>query len=212
MESFLSGGQPKLARYRWNWERRAQEFPESNYQTIFDLAGALNSPLDAGFSGRVLQQADIEEWMGIFAFHRVTGNWDSWTYNVGQNMYLYRQPGRRAVLLPWDIDFVLGLGDGTNAGFTGGQDPIANARLYDHPPFRRMLWRALYKAANGPLLPAQFVPVVDGYRLLHQQNNITGPRRRLRRHQLHDGAENLYPQPAQRPGQHPIRHHLQRRQ
>ncbi|MEI6342636.1 MAG: lamin tail domain-containing protein [Verrucomicrobiota bacterium] len=174
MESFLSGGQPKLARYRWNWERRAREFPESNYQTIFDLAGALNSRLDAGFPDRVLQQADIEEWMGVFAFHRVTGNWDSWTYNVGQNMYLYRQPGRRAVLLPWDIDFVLGLGDGTNAGFTGGQDPMANARLYDQPPFRRMLWRALYKAANGPLLPAQFVPVVDGYRLLHQQNNITG--------------------------------------
>lgn len=174
MQSFASGGQPKLARYRWNWERRAQQFPESNYQTIFDLVAALNSPLDTGFPGRVLQQADIEEWMGVFAFHRVTGNWDSWTYNVGQNMYLYRQPGRRAVLLPWDIDFVLGLGDGTTAGFTGGQDPIANARLYTPAPFQRMLWRALHRAANGPLTPAQFVPVVEGYRLLHQQNNITG--------------------------------------
>ena len=109
MERFLSGGQLKLARYRWNWERRAQVFPESNYQTIFDLVTALNSTADAGFVSRVLQQADMDQWMHVFAFHRVTGNWDSWTYNVGQNMYIYRQPGRKAVLFPWDIDFVLGL-------------------------------------------------------------------------------------------------------
>ncbi len=174
MERFLSAGQLKLARYRWNWERRAQRFPESNYQTIFDLATALNSTADAGFVSRVLQQADMDQWMHVFAFHRVTGNWDSWTYNVGQNMYLYRQPGRKAVLFPWDIDFVLGLGDGTSAGLTGGQDPVMNTRVYENPTFRRMMWRAFARAIDGPLQPQNFVPVVEAYRATQLQNNVLG--------------------------------------
>ncbi len=174
LQSFLSAGQLKTARYRWNWERRAQEFPENDYTTIFDLVSSLNSTVNAGFHSRVLQHADIDQWMRVFAFHRVTGNWDSWTYNVGQNMYLYRQPGRPAVLMPWDIDFVLGLGDGPTANLWGGQDPIANSRIYDQPPFRRMLWRALLQAAEGPMQPQNYLPVVQGYRAVQIQNNIAG--------------------------------------
>lgn len=174
MERFLSNNQLKLARYRWNWERRAQNFPESNYQTIFDLVSTINSTADAGYVERVLQQADIDQWMHVFAFHRVTGNWDSWTYNVGQNMYLYRQPGRRAVLFPWDIDFVLGLGDPASANLWSGQDPIINTRIYDNPAFRRMLWRALARAAAGPMQAARFTPVIDAYRNAQLQNGVTG--------------------------------------
>lgn len=174
MERFLSEGRLKLARYRWNWERRAQRFPESDYQTIFDLVDAFNSTSDAGFVGRVQRHADMEQWMDVFAFHRVTGNWDSWTYNVGQNMYLYRQPGRRAVLLPWDIDFVLGLGDAAGAPLWGGQDPIMNARAYDNPTFRRMLWRSLLRAAEGPMQVGNYGPIVNAYRTVQLQNKVTG--------------------------------------
>jgi len=79
---------------------------------------------------------------------RVLGNWDSYSFSVGQNMYAFRQQGRRWVLMPWDIDFVLGLGNGSTDGFSGGQDPVVN-RMYDTPAFRRMLYRALLDAANG---------------------------------------------------------------
>lgn len=173
MSRFLSDGQLKLARYRWNWERRAQQFPESNYQTIFDLVGAINSTADSGYVSRLMQQADMDQWMHVFAFHRVTGNWDSWTYNVGQNMYLYRQPGRKAVLFPWDIDFVLGLGDGTSAAlWGGGQDGVMNTRVFDNPTFIRMLWRALARAADGPMMPQNYVPVIEAYRAVQLQNNV----------------------------------------
>lgn len=173
MERFLSEGRLKLARYRWNWERRAQRFPESDYQTIFELVDAFNSATDAGFVGRVQRHADMDQWMDVFAFHRVTGNWDSWTYNVGQNMYLYRQPGRRAMLMPWDIDFVLGLGDAATAALWGGQDSIMNGRAYDNPTFRRMLWRSLLRAAEGPMLVENYGPVVNAYRTVLLQNKVT---------------------------------------
>jgi hypothetical protein len=174
LEKFLSGTNLHLARYRWNWERRAQRFPESDYRTIFDLVNAIHSTSDAGYVSRLLQQADMDQWMHVFAFHRITGNWDSWTYNVGQNMYLYRQPGRRAVLFPWDIDFVLGLGDPATAAFWGGQDGVMNSRVYDNPTFRRMLWRALARAADGPMLPQNYLPVVEAYRAAQIQNNVPG--------------------------------------
>ncbi|MFZ9854529.1 MAG: lamin tail domain-containing protein, partial [Limisphaerales bacterium] len=174
MGRFLSEGRLKLARYRWNWERRAQQFPESDYQTIFDLVEAFNSTPAAGVAARVQRHADMEQWMTVFAFHRVTGNWDSWTYNVGQNMYLYRQPGRPAMLIPWDIDFVLGLGDAAGAALWGGQDSTMNVRAYDNPTFRRMLWRSLLQAAEGPMLQQNYGPVVNAYRTVQLQNKVTG--------------------------------------
>ena len=48
--------------------------------------------------------------MRVFAFNRITGNWDAWTYNVGQNMYLYFQPGERAKLIPGTLISSSGLG------------------------------------------------------------------------------------------------------
>ena len=60
------------------------------------------------------------------------GNWDVWSYNVGQNMYAYKRPGRRWTLMPWDIDFVFGAGDGPSGPMWGGQDPVIN-RMYNTP-------------------------------------------------------------------------------
>lgn len=169
MQRFLSGGQLKLARYRWNWERRAQTFPESNYQTIFDLVTAINSTADAGFVSRVLQQADMDQWMHVFAFHRVTGNWDSWTYNVGQNMYLYRQPGgSRAVPLGHRLRPRPRRRNLSRSDRRAGQRH-EHPRLWT-PTFRRMMWRAFARAIDGPLQPQNFVPVVEAYRATQLQD------------------------------------------
>ncbi len=168
-----TGNELKLARYRWNWERRARNVPESDYTTIFDLVNAANAT-GANFVPNMLNHGDVDEWMRVFAYNRIMGNWDAWTYNVGQNMYLYRQPGRPAVILPWDLDFVFGLGDGPSSALWGGQDPVANSKLYDNPTFRRMLWRAYRDAVSGPLLPARFQPVIDAYRVAQVANRIPG--------------------------------------
>lgn len=173
LERALSAGQLKLARYRWNWERRAQRVPESDYTTIFDLVNAANNS-GSDFVQRMLTHGDVDEWMRVFAYNRIMGNWDSWTFSVGQNMYLYRQPGRPAVVFPWDLDFIFGDGEGPTGGLWGGQDPIANSKLYDNPTFRRMLWRAYIDAVNGPMLPERFQPVVDAYRAAQLGNGIGG--------------------------------------
>lgn len=182
-------------RYRWNWQIRANK-SANDYTNFLNLVTTLNSAGD--YTSAMLNLADVEEWMHVYAYHRITGNWDSWTFNVGQNMFIYQQPGStKWKLIPWDIDFVLGLGNGTSDPLWGGQDPVANSRLYDNPAFRRMLWRAYEEAISGPLQPSRYAPVIEAYRLAMVRNRITlttptpigptyiDPRRDYIRSQLH---------------------------
>lgn len=171
LERFLSSGAYKLARYRWNWQPRPSGMTVNNYTPIFNLAAAANNTADriTGMSNL----ADMEQWMRAFAYNRVLGNWDAWTFNVGQNMYLYSKAGSRAVLLPWDIDFVLGDGNGTSDALWGGQDPVMN-QIFNLPVYRRMLWRAFQDAVAGPMQPENYGPQIDSRRAILLKNGLTG--------------------------------------
>ncbi len=173
LQRFISQGTLKPARYRWNWQRRPQDGTANNFTNLFELVTAINSSSD--YVNKLLQLADIEEWMRVFAYHRILGNWDSYTFSVGQNMYAYKAFGERWKLMPWDIDFVLGLGNSTSDSLiTGGQDPVANTKLYENPAFRRALWRTYIDAMNGPMLPEQYSPQIAARRNALLQNGITG--------------------------------------
>ncbi|HAB17753.1 MAG TPA: hypothetical protein DCE44_15030, partial [Verrucomicrobiales bacterium] len=175
LERFTSPGLGlKPARYRWNWQTRGWLGSANNLTNIYNLINAANATTD--YVGRMQAVGDIEQWMRVFAFDRLCGNWDSWTFSVGQNMYMYFQPGERAKLIPWDIDFVLGRGNPADEDLVssplGGQDPVANA-LFAEPTFRRALLRGFLDAINGPLLPAQYQPQLDGRKKALQNNGFT---------------------------------------
>ncbi len=173
LEKFTTTGDAlKLGRYRWNYQRRSNDGTANNYTNIFDLVGAANDT-STNYVNKVLNLADIEEWMRVFAYHRVLGNWDSWSFSVGQNMFLYKQPGLRWVIMPWDIDFVLGIGNGSNDPVRFDQDPVI-LRMYNTPAFRRMLWRAFIDAVNGPMLPDNYRPQIDARRAMLLKNGIQG--------------------------------------
>lgn len=172
MEPFKNkSGNLDLARYRWNWQLRALD-SANNYTNFFKLVESINASGD--FVPGLMALADMDEWMHLFAYHRVMGNWDSWTFNVGQNMYLYRQPGDKWRLLPWDIDFVLGLGNGTTDALSDGQDPVMNVRAYANPTFRRMMMRAYQEAIAGPMQPSRYGPQIDSRRNMLVKNKTTG--------------------------------------
>jgi hypothetical protein len=177
IESFTTtGGAYKTARYRWIWERHSGDGTASNYTNLFDLVAAANDT-SANYVPRMTNLVDMEEWMRVFAYHRILGNWDSWTYSTGQNMYAFKQPGQPWKLLPWDIDFTFGRGDGPTsplgASSFGGssEDPVAN-RFYDTFAFKRMLWRAYEDAIAGPLLPQNFGPQIEARHAVLAKNSI----------------------------------------
>ena len=158
-----SGGVKKTARYRWNWRPRAIQESANNFTNLFALVDAVNTPTGyEPFNTRVGNLVDMEKWMRALAYERISGNWDSYGYSRGKNMYAYKPQNSGWVLMPWDIDFVFNYGgDGPTTSLFAppGNEPFVE-RIKTHFPFQRVFWRALEDAVNGPMLSANLTPIL----------------------------------------------------
>jgi regulation of enolase protein 1 (concanavalin A-like superfamily) len=161
----------KTASYRFNFQPHPGGKTANDYSLLFALVAGANA---SDKVTQLMNVADMNEWMRVFAHRRVLGDWDSWSYTTGQNMYMYAPLGERARLMSWDMDFVLGLGDaaGTANFFSAGEDGIIGA-LFSVPTYRRMLCRAYLDAANGPLTKAASDPQFESRRTILAKNNLT---------------------------------------
>jgi hypothetical protein len=160
----------KMGAYRFNWQSHPGGSTANDYRLLFNITAAANA---TDKITQLMNLADMEEWMRTLGHRRVISDWDSWSYNTGQNMYMYAPLGERAKLMSWDMDFVLGLGDASNAPlFSAGEDPTVQT-LFSVPPYRRMLCRAYLDAANGPLTKEVSDPQFDSRRTILSKNNIT---------------------------------------
>lgn len=166
-----TGGAIKLARYRWDWRKRAVQDSANNYTNLFNLVNAVNDT-SSSYTAQVENLVDVNEWMRTFALQHIVGNWDAYGHGRGKNSYLYKPNDGRWVVIPWDIDFVLGLqSDATNADIFGTNDPTI-ARMYSHPPFQRAFWRAMQDACDGPLKVASIGPLLDARHQSLQRNGV----------------------------------------
>ncbi len=161
----------KTASYRYNWQSHPGGVTSNDYSLLFNLITAANA---SDKVTQLMNLADMEQWMRTFAYRRIVGDWDHWSLNTGQNMYMYAPLGARARLMSWDADFVLGLGQsaGDNNLFSAGQDPIVQS-LFNVPTYRRMLWRAYQDAANGPLVKDTSDAQFNSRRAMLLKNNVS---------------------------------------
>ncbi|MCI0366007.1 MAG: CotH kinase family protein, partial [Phycisphaerales bacterium] len=162
LQNFItSGGLKKTARYRWNWRPRAVQESANDFTNLFALVDAVNT--SGGYepyTTLVENLIDMERWMGALAYERISGNWDSYAYNRGKNMYAYKPQNSGWALMPWDIDFVFNYGaDGPTTSLFGGNEPLVNT-MKNHPPFQRIFWRKLEEAANGPMVLTTITPLL----------------------------------------------------
>ncbi|MCC6231712.1 MAG: lamin tail domain-containing protein, partial [Verrucomicrobiales bacterium] len=160
LQRFTSGGQLKLARYRWAWRKRAVADSANDYREFLAMVSALNGT-GSTYVAQVESLVDVDAWMRVFALQHIVGNWDAYGYNRGKNGYLYLPVGGRWKMMPWDIDFVLGSNsDPSNADVFGSNDPTV-VKLWNTPAFRRVYWRAFQDAINGPLRDENIGPLLD---------------------------------------------------
>jgi len=141
--------------YRWNYRIRSRD-NDDNLQPIIDLMAAFNTS-GTSYKNAVSSVMDVEEVLKEIAVRHIVGDWDSWGYNRGKNNLLYRRPSDgRFVLIPWDIDFVLGSGDGPTSSLT-------SSGLYGFSKFFSefgdVYERIVQDIARGPLSPG----AADGY-------------------------------------------------
>ncbi len=167
--TYPSSGANKVSRYRWTWLTRAgtSALDYSNLLKLVDAANATNSP---AYTALVEGQADIEQWMRVFAFEHIVNNFDSWGHIIGKNMYMFKPDGGRWVIYPFDLDWLMLVSPlqgsfgsqylASNGPLFTADDPVVLA-MYNHPPFRRAYFRAVEDAVNGPLLAGVANPAMD---------------------------------------------------
>jgi regulation of enolase protein 1 (concanavalin A-like superfamily) len=157
-------GTKNLARYRWNWRKRAVTDSANDYTSLFALSAVASTPASDDFVQGMNALVDIREWLGMIAVEHIVGNWDSFGYRRGKNMYAYKPERGGWALLPWDIDFVLGASsDGPYTPLTSTIDPATSRMFFFEPDFRRAYYRVLEEATVGPLQLERFQPRLAGH-------------------------------------------------
>jgi hypothetical protein len=176
------GGILNVARYRWNWEKRAVQNSASDYTSVSNLVTAVGvDPTNSSYAPTVEQTIDSEEWMRIFAMRRFVGDADSYGFGQGHNMYAYKPQSTPWRLHNFDMEYALYgpglLGGATNAalfGDFGGQyhpDPKAT-NIIGSPQFTRAFWRAIQDLASV-FQSTNVTPAMSGNDAALRANNIT---------------------------------------
>jgi hypothetical protein len=161
LTDFQVGGVKRTERYRWTWRPRAVSTSPNDFADLFALIDAVNAPGPEPYTSAVLGLVDIDNWMRVFALQHMIGNWDTYGYERGKNMYTYKPTRGPWKLLLWDLDLVLGKESrAPDHGLFVVDDPTI-ARMYGHPPFVRDYWAAFKELVDGPMRPEVYGPLVD---------------------------------------------------
>jgi hypothetical protein len=139
--------------YRWGFEKRSHR-ENDNWDHLLDFAAAFNTPSSSTlYESNVESVVHPEELARELAVRHAVGDWDSYGYRRGKNnSFYYALPEGKWYLLPWDIDFTLGSGDGPNTDlFTmvTSQFPEVDQFLH-YPKYQRMYLQAFAELVNGP--------------------------------------------------------------
>ena len=142
--------------YRWHWLVEGGRDAD-NYVPIMNLTSAMGQAAGATFNNLVNQQVDVNAWLRAFvpgALFGVTDCYTAPTGNAQHNVLFYFPPGRKAVMFPWDQDF-LAQSNPTTTSLTGGGGGDLN-KFLANPAWKRLYWGhmldVLNRAFNTPTM------------------------------------------------------------
>jgi len=139
--------------YRWNMEKRSHR-EDDDWDHLFDFASAMHTSSSNGAAYEAAIESAVHPYhfAAVLAIRHAEGDWDSYGYNRGKNNYFYYASEEdKWYLLPWDIDFTLGSGNGatTNLFQVGGQFPEVS-RFLNYSKYRNTYLLALGALVYGP--------------------------------------------------------------
>jgi hypothetical protein len=139
--------------YRWGFEKRSHR-ENDNWDHLFDLAVALNTRSSSStYQQKIESVIHPEQFAAVLALRHAVGDWDSYGYNRGKNNYFYYAlPEGKWYLLPWDIDFTLGSGNGSSTNlFSMSRSQFPEVyQFVNYSKYRQMYLDALSELVNGP--------------------------------------------------------------
>jgi hypothetical protein len=139
--------------YRWGFEKRSHR-ENDNWEHLLDFAEAMNtSPSSPDYEATIESVVDANHFARVLALRHAVGDWDSYGYNRGKNNYFYYAPKRsKWYLLPWDIDFTLGSGNGPTTNLfsvNSGQFPEVYQFMH-YPTYELKYLKAFAELVHGP--------------------------------------------------------------
>ena len=147
--------------YRWLWRPRATSNPE-NWFSLTNLIAAVNDTTAPDREARVRAWMDVPGFFRPIAAHHICGNWDSYAYSRGKNMYAYKPDGKGWKLLMWDAEISFAKGDsayGDNI-YTSVDSSLFNM-MQAVPAIHREYLMAYQEAVDSILLPNVADPILD---------------------------------------------------
>jgi len=139
--------------YRWGFEKRSHR-ENDEWDHLLDFAAAMNTPSgNPRYEQTIESVLHPEHFAKMLAIRHAVGDWDSYGYRRGKNnAFYYAADEGKWYLLPWDIDFTLGSGDGPSTAL-----PPTNSGLFpevyqflNYPKYRQMYLDALRELVEGP--------------------------------------------------------------
>jgi hypothetical protein len=157
-------GTRKKEYYRWYFGRGPTDVPSDDYEPLYNLIDALDTPDARLYTVKAQALIDLDNWMGIFAVNHIIGNGDSISWRNSKNTAVYAPPAglARMFLIDTDQSFGIGVNSGASEDLFTCNDAVI-ARMLNHPPFRRIFWRYAEEAVKGPMLAAQHDPEVEAW-------------------------------------------------
>ncbi len=166
-----TGGEKKQARYRWCWEKKAQNAQDDDYAPLYELVDAMNAP--SNYYDAVDAVVDWKEWTRGIAVRRSVADRDGYGYQRGKNAYIYRGERTKWKYLVWDLDLGMGIERDADHGlFMEIADPVLANKFFRYPTFRRAYLRAMYEAATKCFAPEHFDPKVEEYYYALRDNDV----------------------------------------
>ncbi len=147
---------------------KASNSSENDWSDMIELTDVLNNTPDVAYAAQVRTVVNVEAWMRYFAvMSMMTSLETSIATGRGDDYSMYRGiSDPRFILLPHDLDTILGDGDSgaqPNAGLFRMMNnvvPVLN-RFMSNPEFAPIYYRELLRMLDTSFSPAEFNPLLD---------------------------------------------------
>lgn len=140
---------------------------QDDYSDLIHMLDVLNRAPDATLLQQVSEVIDINQWMRYIAADSLIGNLEgSLGTGLGDDYAMYRGTSdTRFVLVPWDMDTILGVGDSgsqpTRGIFDGYMGITGLSRLLNNADIIPLYYAQLVDLINTTFAAANFDPLVD---------------------------------------------------
>ena len=169
-----NSGAVDAKRYRWTFRPRSTDNPNDWYN-LTNMIVAVNTPGNgADYVSNTLAWIDMRNFMRPIATHHLCGDWDSFGYERGKNMFAYKGDNSKWKLLIWDIELGLGHSQSrlpTDGIYRAPHEPMVT-KMFTNATFQREYLCALLEGCNGPFAPGVADVLLDARYASFVQNNL----------------------------------------